>query len=826
MTKPFFADFPIGTGAATPRRLCRFTLAPLFLLALFVALVTTSSPAMAQWKVGLATQSITPERPMWMSGYGSRDQPADGKLTELWAKAMAIEDAAGTRSVLVTLDLVGIDRPTAGRITDALMRQHDLPRSAIAISTSHTHSGPVVGENLRAMYFMDDANWQLVQQYTGELETKVVEVVGRAIEAMRPATLQWTVGRATFAVNRRNNVEADVPKLRASDSLMGPVDHDVPILVVKDDGGAIRGIVCGYACHATVLSGYQWCGDWPGYAQTEIEQRFPGAVALVWAGCGADQNPLPRREIDLAKQYGAAIGAAVGNAVGGRLHDIGGSIDTRYAEIPLAYASLPDRQSLMAAANSSDRYEASRARLLIAQWDRDGGLAADYPYPVQTWRLGDGPMWVFLGGEVVVDFALRLKQELGAGKTWVAGYSNDVMAYIASRRVLAEGGYEGAGAMLYYGLPSPWDASSEEDIIGTVRAPVASLGGPAADAARSIPNRPYPDHSDLTVYHDENGQPHPIETADDWQRRRADILASMQLVMGRLPGEDEMSPLAVRELATEDFGGYKRITIRYTADGDREVPAHLYVPKGDAVGGKRPAVLALHPTSSLGKLIVAGDGPLANRNYAVELAERGYVVLAPDYPSFGDLADYDFHTDDYVSGTMTAIVNHRRGVDVLSARDDVDPEKIGTIGHSLGGHNSMFVGVFDPRIKAVVSSCGWDPFHYYYGGKIAGWSSDRYMPRIREVYGLSPDRMPFDFYEVAAAIAPRGFFSCSPLHDENFVAAGVKEAEPKIRAVYELHGAKNRFVVEYPDAQHDFPPATRMQAYEFLDRVLGVGKTD
>lgn len=822
----FFADLSIGTGAAAPRRLCRFTQTPLVLAALFVALLTTISPAVAEWKVGLATQSITPERPMWMSGYGSRDQPADGKLTDLWAKAMAIEDAEGTRSVLVTLDLVGIDRPTTGRITDALMRNHDLPRSAIAISTTHTHSGPVVGENLRAMYFMDDANWQLVQQYTGELEAKVVEVVGRAIESLRPATLQWTVGRATFAVNRRNNVEGDVPRLRASDALAGPVDHDVPILVVKGEGGSIQGIVCGYACHATVLSGYQWCGDWPGYAQTEIEQRFPGAVALVWAGCGADQNPLPRREVDLAKQYGAAIGVAVAGALQRPMHDIGGSIDTRYAEIPLAYASLPDRESLMAAANSPDRYEASRARLLIAQWDRDGALDPNYPYPVQTWRLGDGPMWVFLGGEVVVDFALRLKQELGAGKTWVAGYSNDVMAYIASRRVLAEGGYEGAGAMLYYGLPSPWDMSSEEDIVGQVRAQVASLGGPAAAAARTIPVRPYPDHSDLTVYNDESGQPHAIETVDDWTRRREDILASMQLVMGRLPGEEEMSPLAVRELATEDFGGYKRITIRYTADGDREVPAHLYVPKEKAVGVKHPAVLALHPTSSLGKLVVAGDGPLANRNYAVELAERGYVVLAPDYPSFGDLADYDFHTDDYVSGTMTAIVNHRRGVDVLSAREDVDAERIGTIGHSLGGHNSMFVAVFDPRIKAVVSSCGWDPFHYYYGGKIAGWSSDRYMPRIREVYGLSPDRMPFDFYEVAAAIAPRGFFSCSPLRDENFVAAGVKEAEPKIRAVYELHGATDRFMVEYPDAEHDFPPATRLQAYEFLDRVLGIDQAE
>jgi len=787
-----------------------------------IANLLSGSNLYADWKVGVARQLITPSEPMWMSGYGSRDRASEGKLTDLWAKSLALEDGNGNRSVIVTLDLVGIDRETTQKIVGMAKEKFSLPRQSIAISTSHTHSGPVVGSNLKAMYFMDDAAWKLVESYTDQLVENVVDVVGRSIDDLKPAILQWTVGRAKFAVNRRNNAEKDVPDLRKADRLNGPVDHDVPILVVTDTDGNKRAILCGYACHATVLSGYEWSGDWPGYAQIALESRYPGMIAMTWVGCGADQNPLPRREVELAKQYGAAIDHAVAEALTRPLIPIQGNLENEYAEIPLEYADMPSREKLMAMANSENRYEAARARLLIAQWDRDGGLPTSYPYPIQTWRLGDGPTWVFLGGEVVIDFALRLKQELGAGKTWVAGYCNDVMAYIASRRVLREGGYEGGGAMTYYGLPSSWAMSSEDAIVNEVRRQVARLGGPAADQPLSIDPRAYPDHSDLTQWQDDSGQLLPIKTAEDWYRRRTDILESMQQVMGRLPADDELPPLEVRELETEDFEQYRRVLVRYVVDVDREASAHLYLPKTKPSGdsAKYPAVLALHPTSNLGKLVVAGQGPLPNRNYAVELAERGYVVLAPDYPSFGDQANYDFHTDRYVSGSMAAIINHRRGVDLLLSRDDVDGERIGAIGHSLGGHNSMFIGVFDPRIKAVVSSCGWDPFHYYYGGKIAGWSSDRYMPRIRELYGLDPDKMPFDFYEVAAALAPRAFFSNSPLRDSNFVADGVKKAEPRIREVYKLLGVEDRFVVVYPDAEHDFPDEARLPAYDFLDQML------
>ncbi len=811
------------------------------LLCLFATLVLSSISRVARgefvWKVGVARELITPEQPMWMSGYGSRDRPADGKLTELWAKAMAIEDPQGNQVVLVTLDLVGIDRDTAARIQSRVVEQLGLPRKALVISTSHTHSGPVVGNGLRSMYFLDGVAWSLIDQYTAELESKVVQVVTRAMTDLRHAELSWTVGRAHFAVNRRNNVESNVPEQRLAGRLNGPVDHDVPILVVREprdenldpeDLPKIRLVVCGYACHATVLSGYQWCGDWPGYAQSAIENRFPGATAMVWVGCGADQNPLPRRDVELAKQYGNEIDRAVADAMERREIQLTGSLDSQFAEVPIEFARVPTREQLDETLKSSNRFEAARARLLIETIDREGKLPTHYDYPIQTWRLGDGPTWVFLGGEVVVDFALRLKLELGAGKTWIAGYCNDVMAYIPSSRVLHEGGYEGGGSMVYYGLPSSWGESIEEQIIHETRRQVAQLGGPAAEQVRSVLPRSYPNHRDLRVWRDEKDELHPIKSPADWARRRADTLVAMQAVMGRLPEMDAFAPLDVQIRNREEFDGYSRLLISYRVDATSKVTAHLYLPRFEVTQGnrKRPAVLALHPTSPLGKGVVAGEGPTANRNYAVELAERGYVVLAPDYPSFGELADDDFHTDAYVSGTMRAIVNHRRGIDLLAARDEVDANRMGVIGHSLGGHNAMFVGVFDERIRAVVSSCGWDPFHHYYGGKLAGWASDRYMPRIREMYGLDPDQMPFDFPEVAAALAPRGFFSCSPLRDANFDAQGVMLVEPGIREVYRLLGADENCIIRYPDSEHDFPEETRKQSYEFLDRVLAAQPSD
>ncbi|HEX5103881.1 MAG TPA: neutral/alkaline non-lysosomal ceramidase N-terminal domain-containing protein, partial [Pirellulaceae bacterium] len=265
------------------------------------------------WKAGVAKVNITPAESMWMAGYAARTKPAEGKMTDLWAKCLVLEDPAGERAVLVTLDLVGIERQHSQSICQKLQEKYKLDRSQIALNCSHTHSGPVVARNLRPMHFygLGKDQQQQILKYAEELEAAIVQVVGKAIEGLAPAKIAWGSGKTDFAVNRRNNKEPDVPALREAGQLKGPFDHDVPVLAVRDAAGKLRAVACGYACHATVLSGYDWSGDYPGFAQIELEKAHPDCVALFWAGCGADQNPIPRRAPELAEKYGKMLADAV-----------------------------------------------------------------------------------------------------------------------------------------------------------------------------------------------------------------------------------------------------------------------------------------------------------------------------------------------------------------------------------------------------------------------------------------------------------------------------------------------------------------------------------
>lgn len=328
----------------------------------------------------------------------------------------------------------------------------------------------------------------------------------------------------------------------------------------------------------------------------------------------------------------------------------------------------------------------------------------------------------------------------------------------------------------------------------------------------------YPNHRQLMVYRDAAGE-HPVKTPQDWAKRRAHILAGMQQAMGPLPDRSNLAPLDVH--ITETFEGptFTRYKLTYLSEKNDRVPAYLFVPKG-LNGRQVPGIVALHQTTPLGKMEPAGLGPNENKHYGLELAKRGYVVIVPDYPSFGDY-QYDFNADDYVSGSMKGIFNHMRAVDLLASRPEVDASRIGAIGHSLGGHNAMFLGVFDDRVKAIVSSSGWTPLHHYYNGNLKGWTSDRYVPRIRDVYGLDPNKVPFDMYEIVASFAPRAFFSMSPLHDDNFEVEGVRQVIAAARPVYELLGVGDNLQVRYPDAPHDFPPKERFESYAFLDQQLG-----
>ncbi|MBM3472440.1 MAG: alpha/beta fold hydrolase [Armatimonadetes bacterium] len=331
----------------------------------------------------------------------------------------------------------------------------------------------------------------------------------------------------------------------------------------------------------------------------------------------------------------------------------------------------------------------------------------------------------------------------------------------------------------------------------------------------------YADKLNLLTYIDEGGQAHATRTPEEWAIRRGHILANMQLVMGPLPKEPREGPPAVNASEELETGKWIRQKITYeVAPGDR-VPAFLFLPKG--VRGKRPAMLCLHQTIEIGKGEPAGLGGSPDLHYAQELAERGYVTLAPDYPNFGDYK-IDVYARGFVSATMKGIVNHVRAIDLLQSLPEVDPERIGVIGHSLGGHNSLFVAAFDERIKVAVTSCGFNSFAKYYGGDLTGWSHNGYMPRIASEYGRDPARMPFDFTEVLGAIAPRAIFVNAPLRDANFEVSGIYDCLNAARPVYSLFGAEDRLMAVHPDCEHSFPPEAREKAYEFVERVIGKGE--
>lgn len=441
---------------------------PLLIASLMTVLTGLSSFADG-WKVGVAKTVITPEPNGWMAGYAARKTPATGKAHDLWAKAIAFEDAHGHKSVIVTMDLCGISRDVEIPVVAAISKSTGIPRAGIALSCSHTHSGPVVGDYLISMYFLNDVELAKTQKYTDELKLKLAKVAEEAVNATKPATLSWGVGKCDFAVNRRENPANLVDERRKNQALVGPVDHDVPVLVAKDSDGKPFAIFTQYACHCTVLSYLKYNGDYAGYAQIELEKAYPGSLALFAAGCGADANPLPRGEESQAIAYGKQLADATARVVKYGLKPLeGDTIAFAFQEVPLKLSKIPTREALQLELKDTNIYIAARAKMLLAKLDKGETLKPTYPYPVQVWKLGTDLDWIMLGGEVVADYSLRFKRSNGSSRTWVSGYCNDVCAYIPSLRVLKEGGYEGATSMIYYGQPSPWAESIEEDIAASV----------------------------------------------------------------------------------------------------------------------------------------------------------------------------------------------------------------------------------------------------------------------------------------------------------------------------------------------------------------------
>ncbi len=328
----------------------------------------------------------------------------------------------------------------------------------------------------------------------------------------------------------------------------------------------------------------------------------------------------------------------------------------------------------------------------------------------------------------------------------------------------------------------------------------------------------YEDKQQLLQYQDAAGAGHPIDSSESWEIRRQHIIENFQRVAGPMPDASRKVPLDLRVEEEAEFPGYVRKKVTFAVEEGDRLPAYLLFPK--YLKAPAPAMLCLHPTSAHGKGMVVGLGDKPNRNYAEELAQRGYVALAPDYPGYGDYTDIDVYAIGYASATMKGIWNHMRCVDLLQSLPEVDGDRIGCIGHSLGGHNTLFAGMFDPRIKVMVTSCGFNRFAKYYGGDLTGWSHKGYMPRIAETYGKDPARMPFDFPEIVGALAPRPVFINAPTGDENFEVSGVRDCVDAAKPVYALFDAVDHLQAVHPDCGHDFPPEIREQAYAFIDAAL------
>lgn len=341
----------------------------------------------------------------------------------------------------------------------------------------------------------------------------------------------------------------------------------------------------------------------------------------------------------------------------------------------------------------------------------------------------------------------------------------------------------------------------------------------AAQAAdRDQPALPieYADHTDLTFFLDPGGKPHPVTTPSDWEQRRKHIVTNLERVMGKLPSSNPRVNLDCKILEETTVGDQVRRKITFQSDADARVPAYLMFPSPQ-YSGKRPAMLCLHQTTAVGK-----DEPLGlrgdpNLKYARELVDRGYVVIVPDYPTFGDHR-YDFKASTgYASGSMKAIWDNIRAIDLLETLPEIDPGRIGVIGHSLGGHNAMFTAVFEPRLKAIVSSCGFTTFRK---DDLPSWTGATYMPRIATQFGNDVKRVPFDFEEIVGSLAPRPFLACAAERDDDFNVEGVREVMKSALTVYRLYGAEKHLAAYYPTTPHAFPSDARQTAYRFLDQHL------
>ncbi len=408
-------------------------------------------------QAGAASVDITPDYPVRLSGYGGRRVPNTGVSQHIFAKALAIGSDQEVPAVLVTVDNVGVPASMRDEVLRRLSVKTKVTGDRFAICSSHTHCAPMLIGMLPNLFGMDIPAEHLpaIERYTRELTDNIEKVALAALADRKPATLAWSVGKVGFAANRRSFPTK-------------PVDHDLPVLRVTGEDGKVRAIFTSYACHCTTIGIDEIHGDWAGVAQEALQREFPGAIALTAIGCGADQNPNPRRTMELVKQYGEDLGAEAKRLVQAQMKPVSGPMTCQAKQIELAFDKLPTREEWQTLATDPKAAVAYHANKNLARLDRGETIPTHLPYLVQRWSFGDDLAMVFLPGEITVDYSLRIKREFDRSRMWVNGYSNDVPCYVPSRRVLDEGGYEGAGAMVYYDRPTKFAPDVEERIMRAV----------------------------------------------------------------------------------------------------------------------------------------------------------------------------------------------------------------------------------------------------------------------------------------------------------------------------------------------------------------------
>jgi neutral ceramidase len=409
--------------------------------------------------VGMGRRDITPDYPVRLSGYGSRREPHKGVAQRIHAKALAFgEDSGDGPALLLTVDNCGIPAWIRTEIHRRISVRFPLKDERFAVCSSHTHCAPMVSGILPNLFGLDlPAEHQAgIDRYTGDLIDAMEQVALEALASRRPSRMAWGVGSVPFAANRRKFPNR-------------PVDHALPLLRITDTQGSVTALLTSYACHCTTIGIDKIHGDWAGCAQEALEREFPGAIALTAIGCGADQNPSPRSTPELAVAHGESLAAEASRLARSTLLPLSHTPEGRTESIQLAFDTLPTREEWQLLAGSSSTAVAYHARKNISRLDGGDALPTSIPYLVQTWTFGDDLAMVFLPGEVVVDYSIRLKTEFDHRRMWVNGYSNDVPAYIPSKRILEEGGYEGGGAMMYYDRPTRFAPDVEGRIISAVR---------------------------------------------------------------------------------------------------------------------------------------------------------------------------------------------------------------------------------------------------------------------------------------------------------------------------------------------------------------------